>query len=91
MVQNSQNCSMLKNYLQERFRQFCDIMSVADINGGANMGVFSKGFIIRVVVIIVVVVVIGYFAKSNHESRFIGHAAQSLFDSVYHFFNSIFG
>ena len=55
------------------------------------MGIFSKGFVIRVLVIIVVVVVIGYFAKSNHESRFIGHAAQSLFDSVYHFFSSIFG
>ena len=46
------------------------------------MGIFSKGFIIRVVVIIVVVVVIGYFAKNNHESRFIGHAAQGLVDSV---------
>ncbi|MFA6074364.1 MAG: hypothetical protein WC778_00855 [Negativicutes bacterium] len=55
------------------------------------MGVFSKGFIIRVLIIIVVVAVLGYLAKHNHESRFIGHAAQGLFDNIYHFFKSIFG
>ncbi|MFA6538015.1 MAG: hypothetical protein WCV63_01360 [Negativicutes bacterium] len=58
---------------------------------GDNMGVFSKGFIIRVLIIIVVVAVLGYLAKHNHESRFIGHAAQGLFDNIYHFFKSIFG
>jgi len=55
------------------------------------MGIFSKGFVIRVLIIIVAMIVIGYLAKYNHESRVIGHAAQGMIDSVYHFFSSMFG